>query len=174
MAQICSQSGRRLIEDHTEKDGHEEMYVVLRGHARFTLGDDEIDAPAGTIVFVRPGTRRGAIATEDGSAVLAVGAKPGVVFEPSPWELAFAALSLAEKGDLERARPIADETIEKYPDEWHPAFNAACMEARFGDQDEAVSLLAHAVELGGDAVREAAKTDTDFDSVRERPDFPKS
>src|ERR1700693_3678416 len=79
-------AGQRVIEEHPERDNHQEMYVVLRGHATFTLGDDEVDAPAGTIVFARPGTKRGALAIEDGTTVLAVGAKPGVVFEPSPWE----------------------------------------------------------------------------------------
>src|SRR5438477_9764105 len=73
-------AGRRVIEEHSERDNHQEMYVVLRGRATFTLGEDEVDAPAGTIVFARPGTRRGAVAAEDGTAVLAVGAKPGVVF----------------------------------------------------------------------------------------------
>ncbi len=53
--------GKRVIEEHHERDGHEEMYVVLRGRATFALGDDEVDAPAGTLVFVQPGTRRGAV-----------------------------------------------------------------------------------------------------------------
>ena len=79
---------------------------MLRGRATFTLGDDEIDAPAGTIVFARPGTKRGAIAAEDGTAVLAVGAKPGVVFEPSPWEDIFAAFSYAQKGEVEKGREL--------------------------------------------------------------------
>jgi quercetin dioxygenase-like cupin family protein len=166
-----ARAGQRLIEDHTEKDGHEEMYVVLRGRAIFTLGEDEIDAPTGTIVFVRPGTRRGAIATEDESAVLAVGAKPGIVFQPSPWELAFAALSHAERGDLDRARAIADETVDKYPDEWHPAFNAACMEARWGDPERAFPYLEQAVARGGDDARNAAVEDSDFDSIRDDKRF---
>src|SRR5512133_3157490 len=80
-----AKAGQRVIEEHTESGGHEELYVVLRGRAMFTLGDDEVDAPAGTLVFARPGTKRGAIAVENGTAVLGVGAKPGVVFEPSPW-----------------------------------------------------------------------------------------
>src|SRR5256885_14575905 len=84
-------AGQRVIEEHFERDNHQEMYVVLRGRATFMLDDDETDAPAGTIVFVRPNTRRGAIAAEDDTAVLAVGAKPGVVFEPSLWEDVFAA-----------------------------------------------------------------------------------
>ena len=92
-----AEAGQRVVEEHSESDGHEEMYVVLRGRATFTLGDDEIDAPAGTLVFAKPGTKRGAVATEDGTAVLAVGAKPGVVFVPSPWEDIFAAFSYAEK-----------------------------------------------------------------------------
>ena len=60
-------AGQRVIEEHAEADNHQEMYVVLRGRATFTLDDDEVDAPAGTIVFVRPNTRRGAIAAEDDS-----------------------------------------------------------------------------------------------------------
>ncbi|MFL5937149.1 MAG: cupin domain-containing protein, partial [Gaiellaceae bacterium] len=81
-AYTAEEAGQRLIEEHSEPDGHEEMYVVLRGRATFELGDDEVDAPAGTIVYARPGTKRGAIAAEARTAVLAVGAKPGVLFEP--------------------------------------------------------------------------------------------
>src|SRR5437764_9073744 len=111
-------AGRRVIEEHSERDNHQEMYVVVRGRATFTLGDDEIDAPAGTLVFVRPGTKRGAIAAENDTAVLAVGAKPGVVFEPSPWEAVFAAYSYAEAGDLARSRKVFGEAIEQHPDAW--------------------------------------------------------
>ena len=103
-AYSADKAGQRVIEEHFERDGHEEMYVVLRGGVTFTLGEDELEAGPGTLVFVRPGTRRGAIATEDGTFVLAVGAKPGVVFEPSPWEQVFAGYTYAELGDLERGR----------------------------------------------------------------------
>jgi quercetin dioxygenase-like cupin family protein len=60
-------AGQRVIEEHFERDNHQEMYVVLRGRATFTLGDDEVDAPAGTIVYAQPGTRRGAVAAENGT-----------------------------------------------------------------------------------------------------------
>src|SRR5881227_1312554 len=126
-------AGQRVIEENFERDNHQEMYVVLRGRATFTLGDDEVDAPAGTIVYAQPGTRRGAVAAEDGTAVLAVGAKPGVVFEPSPWEAVFAGYSYAEKGDIEHGREIVGEAIEQHPDAWQGYYNLACMEARFGD-----------------------------------------
>jgi len=158
-------SGQRVIEEHAERDNHQEMYVVLRGRASFTLGDDEVDAPAGTIVFVRPNTRRGAIAAEDGTAVLAVGAKPGVVFEPSLWEDVFVANSYAEQGDLEPARAVYAELIENHPDAWQGLFNAACFEARFGDHERAFEYLGRALELEPSA-REYAETDSDFDSIR--------
>ena len=171
-AYTAEKSGQRVIEEHQERDGHEEMYVVLRGRATFTLGDDEVDAPAGTLVFVRPGTKRGAIAAEDGTAVLAVGAKPGVVFEPSPWEAVFAGYSYAEKGDIEHGREIVGEAIEQHPDAWQGYYNLACMEARFGDQEVAVEQLARAFALDADAVRKAAENDSDLDPIRDDPRFP--
>jgi quercetin dioxygenase-like cupin family protein len=163
-------SGQRVIEEHAERDNHQEMYVVLRGRASFTLGDDEVDAPAGTIVFVRPNTRRGAIAAEDGTAVLAVGAKPGVVFEPSLWEDVFVANSYAEQGELEPARAVYAELIENHPDAWQGLFNAACFEARFGDHERAFEYLGRALKLEPSA-REYAEKDSDFDSIRDDERF---
>jgi quercetin dioxygenase-like cupin family protein len=164
-------AGQRVIEEHFERDGHQEMYAVLRGRATFTLGDDEVDAPAGTIVFARPGTRRGAIAAEDDTAVLAVGAKPGVVFEPSPWEDVFVANSYADQGDLEGARELMNQALEKHPDSWQGYFNAACLEARLGDRERAFEYLERAVALEPEQAREFARTDSDFDSIRDDSRF---
>ena len=164
-------AGRRVIEEHSERDNHQEMYVVLRGRATFTLGEDEVDAPAGTIVFARPGTRRGAVAAEDGTAVLAVGAKPGVVFEPSLWEEVFAANAYADKGELEQARALFGQLLHDHPDAWQGFFNAACLEARLGDKERAIEHFQRAVELDPEQAREYAKADSDFDSIREDPRF---
>jgi quercetin dioxygenase-like cupin family protein len=163
-------AGQRVIEEHAERDNHQEMYVVLRGRATFTLGDDEVDAPAGTLVFVRPNTKRGAIAAEDGTAVLAVGAKPGVVFEPSLWEDVFVANSYAEQGEIARARDVFAELLENHPDSWQGFFNAACLEARFGDHERALEYLGRAIELEPSA-REYAVKDSDFDAVRDDQRF---
>ena len=171
-AYSADKAGQRVIEEHFERDGHEEMYVVLRGGVTFTLGEDELEAGPGTLVFVRPGTRRGAIATEDGTFVLAVGAKPGVVFEPSPWEQVFAGYTYAELGDLERGRAEVREAIERTPDAWQGYYNSACIEARFGDPDTAVAHLKRSLELDEEATKKAAENDSDFDSIRERPDYP--
>ena len=166
--------GKHIVEEHDElgsgAGGHEEMYVVLRGRATFTLGDDEVDAPAGTIVYAQPGTRRGAIAAEDGTAVLAVGAKPGVVFEPSPWEDIFVANAYADKGDLEGARALMATALENHPDAWQGYFNAACLEARAGDPERAFDYLQRSIELEPEA-REYAQKDSDFDSIRDDERF---
>src|SRR5207249_6467842 len=76
-----------LIPQHEESSiGHEELYVVVDGHATFTVGGEEIDAPAGKIVFVRdPAVQRGARAKDGGATILTVGAKPGEAFRISPW-----------------------------------------------------------------------------------------
>ncbi len=171
-AYSAEKAGQRVIEEHSERDGHEEMYIVLRGRATFQLGDDEVDAAPGTLVFLRPGTRRGAVATEDNTFILAVGAKPGVVFEPSPWEDVFAAYSYAEQGEVERGRELVQKAIGEHPDAWQGHYNAACIEARFGDADAAIAHLKRSVELDAEATKKAASGDRDFDSIRDRPDYP--
>jgi quercetin dioxygenase-like cupin family protein len=171
-AYSAEKAGQRVVEEHSERDGHEELYVVLRGRAMFTLGDDELDAGPGTLVFVRPGTRRGAIAAEDGTFVLAVGAKPGAVFEPSLWEDVFTAYWYAEQGDLEKGRALVQEAIARSPDAWQGYYNYACIEARFGDPDTAIAQLKRSVELDAEGTKKAADGDSDLDSIRERSDYP--
>ncbi len=171
-AYSAKKAGQRVLEEHFEQNGHEEMYVVLRGRATFTLGDDEVDAGPGTLVFVRPGTRRGAIAAEDNTFLLAVGAKPGVVFEPSLWEDVFAAYSYAEQGELEKGRTLVQQAIERSPDSWQGYYNYACIEARFGDPDTATEQLKRSVELDAEATKKAAEGDSDLDSIRSRSDYP--
>jgi uncharacterized cupin superfamily protein len=71
--------GELLIEPHDELGGsaHEELYVIVRGHATFTVDGAEIDAPAGTLVFVaEPGAHRTAVACDEDTIALAVGGEP--------------------------------------------------------------------------------------------------
>ena len=85
---VASGEGDPVIEHHDEVGPeHEELYVVIVGHALFRVGDEEIDAPAGALVFVRdPSIRRVATAREAGTTVLAIGGKPGSAFKRSDWE----------------------------------------------------------------------------------------
>jgi hypothetical protein len=89
-AWVARDEGDEVVEEHTEVEddvqGHEEMYLVTRGFAHFTIGGDELEAPAGTVVFVRdPTLTRKAVARVRGTIVVAIGQKPGS-FEPSDWE----------------------------------------------------------------------------------------
>src|SRR6202011_2261247 len=47
----------------------EELYFVANGRATFSLEDEEVNAPAGTFIFARPGTKRGAVAAEPKTTV---------------------------------------------------------------------------------------------------------
>ena len=171
-AYTAEKAGQRVIEEHYERDGHQEIYVVLRGRVRFTVGDEERELGPGTIVYFRPGTKRGGIAVEDGTAVLAVGAKAGSVFEPSLGEDIFAAFVYAEQGDLERGRTLVAEAIERSPDAWQGHYNSACIEARWGDPDKAIAELRRSFDLDADATAAAAADDNDLDSIRGRSDYP--
>jgi quercetin dioxygenase-like cupin family protein len=88
---VGSEAGARVIEDHTEEgSGHQELYVVLGGSARFQLNDEEIEVKSGSLVFVSdPAVRRTAFALEPNTSVLAVGAPAGKTFTPSSWDNPF-------------------------------------------------------------------------------------
>jgi oxalate decarboxylase/phosphoglucose isomerase-like protein (cupin superfamily) len=81
-----------VIKRHTEDEsGAPELYVVMSGHATFTVGEDEIDAPAGTCVFVRDAAlERVAFAKQDGTVVLSIGAAAeGKAFSPAGWDTSY-------------------------------------------------------------------------------------
>jgi quercetin dioxygenase-like cupin family protein len=83
--------GARVIEEHTEEgSGHQELYVVLVGGARFELDGEKVETKAGSLVFVAdPSVKRTAFALEPNTSVLAVGAPAGSVFTPSSWDNPF-------------------------------------------------------------------------------------
>jgi mannose-6-phosphate isomerase-like protein (cupin superfamily) len=67
--------------------GPEELYVVLRGRATFTLDGREVDAPAGTLVHVHdPTVARTAVPAEPDTAVLAISGTPGLDYRVATWE----------------------------------------------------------------------------------------
>ena len=93
-AWVAHEAGEVLIEEHDELDeddgspGHEELYAITRGRATFTIAGERLDAPAGTLVFIRDSSLvRSAVAEEAGTTVLCVGGWPERAFEASEWEL---------------------------------------------------------------------------------------
>src|SRR2546421_9540165 len=59
-AYTADQAGQRAVEEHREQGGHDELYAVLSGRAKFTLHRAEHGAPGGTLVHCPPGTDRAA------------------------------------------------------------------------------------------------------------------
>ncbi len=163
--------GAHVIERHFEQDGVEELYVVVRGRATFTVGDETFDATAGTLVHVPPRTLREAFAAEEGTVVLAVGAKAGEAWEPAPWEDFHVAFATRRAGDAPTARAAIAEVLARYPNAWQGQYNAACFEALEGETDAAFAHLQRAVALGPPEVREYVRDDEDFAGLRSDPRF---
>ena len=170
-AYTAEKGDERVVEEHHEQDGAEELYFVASGRATFTLGDEEIDAPAGTFIYAEPGTKRGAIASEPKTTVVAFGARPGVPHEISAWEEIFVAFGHLRNGNEEEGRKAMAAAIAAKPDAWQGRFNAACFEALTKNRDAAIEHLRRAIELDPRAA-EYAQKDTDFDWLRDDPEFP--
>jgi tetratricopeptide (TPR) repeat protein len=131
-----------------------------------------VDAPAGTLVFVRdPAARRSAVAAEPDTTVLVVGATAGQAFEPSPWEAWLEALPLYTAKDYEAAADVMGRALERHPDNPNILYNLACCEALAGRRDEALAHLVRAAELEP-RVPGWARDDADLDSLRGAPGFP--
>ena len=170
-------AGDQVIEEHDETGGgagrHEELYLVVTGRATFTLDGAQLDAPAGTLVFIPERTvRRAATAAEDGTTVVVVGGRVGEAFSPSPWEHWFLAAPHVDAGDWEKAADIVGEGLAEHPANPPLLYNLACYEARAGRHDEALEHLRQALELDPDKVRKWAHDDADLDPIRELPGFP--
>ena len=175
-AYTAEQVGQHVVEEHDETGGgsagHEELYVVISGRATFTIGGDTLDAPAGSLVFISdPKLRRKAIAEEEATLVLAIGAEPGVAYEVSPWESYFGALpAIREKRYADAISQIEAGLVER---PGHPSilYNLACAESLAGRPLDAITHLQEAVRADPKYL-ERAKADPDFDEIRREQGFP--
>ncbi len=164
-------AGDEVVEAHTEEQlGHEEIYFVHTGHAVFTVEGEEVDAPAGTMVYLDDvRQRRHAIALEAGTTVVAIGGVPGR-HEASAWEYFFPALPAMRAGDYSTARALLEDGLkEKDAPVMH--YQLACVEALAGNRNRALEELKVATD-GSERLREHARTDEDLASLRGDPRFP--
>ena len=161
--------GDRLMPEHQEDEGNEELYVVLRGRARFEIDGEIVDAPEGTLVFVRPEGNRTAFAEEAETTVLAIGSKVGQPYEVGGWEVWAEFHPAYEAGDYDAVIDRARETLEAsgYA---APLYNLACCEALAGRKEEAIGHLRVAFERRP-SLRDLAKEDTDLDPLRDERAF---
>ncbi len=161
-----------LINEHDETGGQEELYIVLDGQATFEIDGETIEAPAGTLVFVRPEARRKA--TGDGT-ILALGGTVGEAYQGLDWGEAwpFHTESLTAYGEQRYgdALEAVRGGLEHTPD--HPGlnYNYACFATLAGETgDETFSHLQRSVELFP-PFRQQARADDDFAAVRDDPRF---
>jgi tetratricopeptide (TPR) repeat protein len=178
MNAYAADAGQQVVEEHDElkpdgSDGHEEVYLVVRGRVRFTIDGEDHEVPAGSLVHLpNPEARRSAVAVEDGTLVVAVGAEPGVAFQPSAWEWSFIAAAHSHGGDHDRAVAVLRDALPEYDDDPGVHYNLACFLTLAGRPDEAIPELCRALELAPDAIRKWAESDSDLDALRGRADWP--
>jgi hypothetical protein len=162
-----------LIDDHDEAgSGQEELYIVLDGNATFEIDGEAVDAPAGTLVFVQPESRRKA--TGDGT-VLAVGATTGKAYQGVDWGEAwpFHSESMTAYGEQRYADALAAVrgALELMPDHAGLHYNYACFATLAGETgDDTFVHLRRAVELLP-RFGEDARSDDDLAALRDDPRF---
>ena len=164
--------GDRIINEHDEADddGEEELYLVQRGRARFELDAEPVQAPAGTLVFVRPGVKRTAFAEEPDTTIIAIGGTPGRAYEPTGFELWAPIVPLYNAGEYAAAADRGQELIEAHREYPMLLYNVACCESLAGRTADAIEHLRLAIERS-DRFRAYAAGDSDFDPAREDPAF---
>jgi len=165
--------GDRLINEHDESQEHdlqEELYLVQRGRATFELDGERVDAPAGTLVFVRPEVKRTAFAEEPGTTLVAVGGTPGKAYEAQGGEIWMPLHHLYESGEYAEAADRGRELIEAHPEYAGPLYNLACCESLAGRTDDAIRHLRLAIDRK-ESFRSLAAGDSDFDPIRDEAAF---
>ncbi|HZT92484.1 MAG TPA: cupin domain-containing protein [Gaiellaceae bacterium] len=165
-------AGERLINEHdeAEPDGHEELYVVLSGRARFEIDGESVDAGTGSLVFVRTGARRTAFAAEDGTTLLAVGARAGAPYHPEGYELWAPLHAQYEAGEYAAVADRAAEVLADDPPYAVLHYNFACAASLAGRPDQALAHLRRGLELS-ERLRAWAKEDPDLEPLREDPRY---
>jgi hypothetical protein len=165
-------AGDRIINEHdeSEPDSDEELYLVMRGRAMFELDGERVDAPAGTLVFARPGVRRTAFAEEPETTIIALGGTPGKPYELSGWELWAPLRPLYEAGEYAAVADRGRELVEAHPQYAALFYNLACCESLAGRTTDAIDHLRRAIDMS-ELSRSYAEGDSDFDPIRGEPAF---
>ena len=164
-------AGGQLIPPHEEDSGNEELYAVVRGRATFTIGEEEADAPAGTLVFLPPEVFRTAVAAEADTIVFVVGGTIGEAFNPAGWDSFALAEMHRQSGRLDEGRRIMEQLVADKPDYWATSYNAGCWEALVGKPDAAFEHLRRAKELNAEEAAPFFREDGDLDPLRDDPRF---
>ena len=167
-------AGGEVIENHDELSqgaaGHEELYVVHRGARRRSRSTaTRSRRRRARCSSSRPGTRRGATATEDGTTVLVIGGVPGAAGPRTPFEYWYEAEPHYRSGDYARAVEVASAGPRRLARAPVAALPARLLRgARGQPRGRRSSTSKVAFEKNPDT-REWAAGDDDLASVARRP-----
>ena len=168
----ADRAGDEVIEGHEESPGQEELYLVVTGAARFTIGGSELEAIRGTAVFVaRPDVRRAAVATEDDTVVLAIGGWRDQAYHSLPWEPIYLALGAMRAGDWASAVETLEREAEEHRETSPIRYRLACCYARLGEGDTALEELRQAIAVKPDLL-DRAREEEAFALLRDDPAWP--
>lgn len=168
----AARAGDVIVEDHVESPGQEEAYVVVTGAARFTVGRETFEAPAGTVVFLPdPEQRRAAVATQDDTTLLAIGGWPDQPYHSLPWEPIFLADDARRRGDWAEAVAILNREAGEHRGAAPVRYRMACFLAQLGEHDRALQELRQALAARPGLAEHAAGEDL-LAPLREREDWP--
>lgn len=137
----AEREGDPVIEDHVESPGQEELYVVLRGRAKFD-----------------PALRRRGDALEDDTVVIAVGGWPDQPYHPLPWEPIYLAQESMRQGDWAAAADTLESEGGEHLETAILQFRLAWCHARLGRDDFAREKLNRALEINPE-IRDRALED---------------
>ena len=165
-------AGHVVINEHDDDDptADQELFLVLRGHAVFEIDGDRVDAPAGTLVFAPPSTKRRASALEDDTTILALKGTPGTAYAARGWELWAPLAARYQSGEYAEVAARLATLVRANPQYPMLFFNLACCESQCGRTSEALDHLRHAIEMS-EEFRELARSDSDLDPVRDERAF---
>jgi hypothetical protein len=164
------EAGDRIINEHDEAGENEELYLVQQGRATFELDGERVVAPAGALVFVRPGVKRTAFAEESETTIIALGGTPGQAYEPHGYEIWGQLQPLYESGEYAEVADRGRALIEAHPEYANVNYNVACCESLAGRTADAIEHLRLAIDRS-ERCRSLAAEDSDFDPIRDEPAF---
>lgn len=162
-----------LINEHDEgPNGQQELYIVMEGNATFEVDGETFEAPAGTLVFVEPSSKRKA--TGEG-VVLALGGTPGEPYRALDWGKAwpFHSESLAAYGEqrYDAALDAVRRGLAENPEPPGLHFNYACFASLAGEVDDDLFEHLRVSVEGFPPFRQQAQQDDDLAAVRDDPRF---
>jgi tetratricopeptide (TPR) repeat protein len=168
----ADREGDTVVEDHVESPGQEELYIVIKGRARFVIDEQPIEASYGTGVFVaQPDLRRHAVALDDDTVVLAIGGWRDQPYHSLPWEPIYLAQRAMRQGDWAGAADTLEREAGEHRDAAVIRFRLACCYARLGEDESALAELRRAIEIKPE-FRERAENEEAFAALRLGDDWP--